>query len=275
MEIDRHAFNKKEKKILKSEKIGQSLLELTKESNIHGLPNVFKKERIFFKVMWFIFFIVSLSFGIYLLTLCVIDYSKFDVVSQTDIFYEIPTQFPTVTFYNLKAQKTNYSLEQILISCTFDDQPCYASDFESDDNTYKFNGGKNSTNQQVPFKTSSIAGKETGLKIELFSGLPDDDYDYGELNKYDGYHVVVHNNTVDPRFHDGLDISPGFASNLVVSRTFSSKLPMPYNECILDTTSLESYDSKIYKHMLNSRNYTYRHVDCYDYCLGKLVDLKM
>ena len=143
-------------------------------------------------------------------------------------------------------------------------------DFEidTDEKVFKFNSGKNSLNQPIPFKTSALPGKESGLKLELFSGLPDEDLYLSEMNKYDGFHIVVHNNTVDPRFHDGLDVSPGFAFNLVASRAFTSKLPMPYNECILDPTSLESYDSKIYKYMLNSRNYTYRHVDCYDYCLG-------
>lgn len=141
-------------------------------------------------------------------------------MTQVDVVYEIPTQFPTVTFYNLKTQKTNYTLDQILISCSFDDEPCSSDDFEiTDDKSYKFNSGINRTKQPIEFKTSSIPGKESGLQIEVFIGLPDDDQPYGDYNRYDGLHVVVHNNTVDPRFHDGIDISPGFATNLIVSRS--------------------------------------------------------
>ena len=266
--IDTEQINEKSKET-KREKIKNNITELILSSTSHGLPSVFRTERIFFKIMWFIFFLISLSIGLWTIINSILDYTSYAVVTQTDIIYEIPTQFPTVTFYNLKTQKTNYTLEEILISCTFDDEPCYASDFETSENKiFKFNSGKNSSNQPIPFKTSALPGKESGLRLEIFAGLPKDDVPNGRFNRYDGFHVVVHNYKVDPRFHDGLDISPGFAFNLVASRAITSKLPMPYNECILDPTSLESHDSKIYKYMLNSRNYTYRHVDCYDYCLG-------
>ena len=265
--------NKKEsiKNKTKGEKIKHNLTELILSSTSHGLPSVFRTERIFFKIMWFIFFLISLSIGLWTIVSSILDFLNYDVVTQVDVIYEIPTQFPTVTFNNLKSQKTNYTLEQILIYCSYDEQPCNVNDFEiSDDKLiFKFNSGFNKTQQSIPFKTSSLPGKETGLRIELFIGLPDDDKPYGEFNKYDGLHVVVHNSTVDPRFHDGIDIAPGFATNLIVSRSYTYKLDLPYNDCIIDPTDETAHGSKIFKYMTQSRNYTYRHVDCYDYCLGQ------
>ena len=123
-------------------------------------------------------------------------------------------------------------------------------------------------NQPVDFLTSALAGKETGFRIEIFLGLIDDYEPRGIENKDDGLHVVVHNYTFDPRFHDGIDIAPGFATNLVVQRTFTNKLDMPYNDCIMDPDNPENHDSIIFKYMASNRSYSYRHVDCYDYCLG-------
>lgn len=261
--------NMKKKHETKSQKIKNKLISLIQDSTSHGLPNVFRTERLFFKIMWFTFFLISLAFGTWTIISSFIDFFNYDVVTQIDIVYEIPTQFPTVTFHNLKTLKSNYSLAEILISCTYDNENCTSDDFEQkDEKTFKFNSGKNRTNQQIDFKISAIPGKENGLQLELFAGLPDDEITYGVYNRYDGFHVVVHNNTVDPRFHDGIDIAPGFASNIVLSRSLSYKLDSPYNECIIDPTDSTAHDSKIFKYMINSRNYTYRHVDCYDYCLG-------
>lgn len=253
----------------KIEKIKTNLTELILSSTSHGIPSVFRTERTFFKIMWFIFFLVSLAIGIWTIVNSLLDFLNFDVVTQVDVIYEIPTLFPTVTFYNLKTLKSNFTLDQILLFCSYDAEPCSANDFEvSEDKIYKFNSGLNKSKQAIPFKTSALPGKETGLQIELFIGLPDDDQPFGDYNKYDGLHVAVHNNTVDPRFHDGIDIAPGFSTNLIVSRSYTYKLDMPYNDCIIDTSRFQSFDSKIFKHMLNTRNYAYRHVDCYDYCLG-------
>lgn len=252
----------------KLKKIADIVVELILASTSHGLPSVFRTERKAIKVMWFICWLIFLTLGVYTVINGVLDYLQWNVITQIDIKYEIPTPFPTVTFTPLKKQKTNYTLDEILISCYFDEIQCNESDFRQIGKSFNFNSGFDQDNKPVEFLTSALAGKETGFRIELFIGLIDDYIPEGIENKYDGLHVVVHNYTVDPRFHDGIDIAPGFATNLVVQRSYSYKLDAPYNDCIINVTDALSHDSSVFKFMVSNLNYSYRHVECYDYCLG-------
>ena len=40
---------------------------------------------------------------------CALDYLNYEVVTYIDVINESPTLFPTITFFNLKRSKTNYS----------------------------------------------------------------------------------------------------------------------------------------------------------------------
>ena len=252
----------------KLKKIANVLVELIMASTSHGLPSFFRTERIAIKVMWFIAWLIFLTLGIYTVVNGVLDYFQWGITTQIGILYEIPTPFPTITFKPLKRQRTEYTLDEIIINCVFDEIPCNLSNFRQIEESFTYNSGLDQASNPVDFLTSALAGKETGFRIELFTGLIDDYEPTGIRNQYDGLNVVVHNYTVDPRFHDGIDLAPGFATNLVVSRTFAYKLERPYNDCILNVSDVLSHDSMLYQFMLNSRNYTYRHVECYDYCLG-------
>ena len=108
----------------KLKKIKNKLVDLILASTSHGLPSVFRAERLAIKVMWFIFWLIFLTLGVYAVVSGVLNYLQWNVITQIDINYEIPTQFPTITFYPLTVQKTNYTLDDILISCYFDEEPC-------------------------------------------------------------------------------------------------------------------------------------------------------
>ena len=90
----------------------------------------------------------------------------------------------------------------------------------------------------------------------------------------DGLRVIVHNHSVDPGYYSGgtkagFTLSPGLSHEVAVKRTFSSKLGLPYNDCIKNVSNIESFDSDLYRFMLTSTNYSYRQVDCFDYCMGR------
>jgi hypothetical protein len=93
---------------------------------------------------------------------------------------------------------------------------------------------------------------------------------------FDGLRVIVHNHSVDPGYYSGgtkagFTLSPGFNHEIIIKRTFSSKLGWPYNHCIKNVISLESFDSELYRFMLTKTNYSYRQVDCFDYWYAKAV----
>ena len=69
----------------------------------------------------------------------------------------------------------------------------------------------------------------------------------------------------------GFNVAPGFLNEISVTRTFINKLGLPYNNCLKDVKSIDSFDSDIFKNMIHSTNYSYRQTDCIDYCLGREI----
>lgn len=52
-------------------------------------------------------------------------------------------------------------------------------------------------------------------------------------------------------------------------RVFTYKLGEPYNNCKKDLTSLDSFNSDLYKFMISESKYGYRQKDCFDNCIGR------
>lgn len=265
------------KKLRKTEKMRNNVRNLVINSTIHGLPNLFKTERPLFKFMWLIFFLISASFGLFMVITNVFDYLEFEVVTKYQIINESPMIFPTITFYNLNKLQTNYSLDDIFIFCSFNDEDCYPKDFEIKEDSYKtvyqFNTGRNSSHYSVGLKRQSMAGSINGLKIALFAGLPRESTE----NRYyqsNGFHVTIHNSSVDPEYvegfsHSGIKIPVGFRTYLIADRVFINKLEYPYNECLKDLSKIDSFDSNVFRFMINSTQYSYRQKDCFDYCIAQ------
>ena len=94
-----------ELKIKNAKKKSRELILL---STSHGLSNVFRSKRISMKVMWFFLFTASSSFGVSMVIRSIFQYLQFEVVTKIDIINESPTEFPTITFFNLKHSKCSY-----------------------------------------------------------------------------------------------------------------------------------------------------------------------
>ena len=243
-------------------------------SSSTSFPNITRTKKSCIKAMWLSFYFFCLIVCGIMMTDGVYEYLNYDVVTEIEVVYEMPTQFPTVTFFNLKNPKANYSLENILISCYFNDDKCSANDFDYKIDSlgyvsYSFNKKK--------LKQSTTAGKINGLQAELFTGLFDDmdisDETIARYFRSDGFQIIVHNYSMDPRYYagipfDGVEISPGFSTNLIVNRIFTYKLEEPHNDCKKNLDKIDSFDSHIYRLMINTRNYSYRQKDCFDYCVS-------
>jgi hypothetical protein len=62
---------------------------------------------------------------------------------------------------------------------------------------------------------------------------------------------------------------PGYLTNLVIKRVFNHKLGHPYSNCLEDVSLIDSYDSDLYRFILNNTKYAYRQKDCFNYCFGR------
>ena len=74
----------------KISRIKKKFKEMLMDSTIHALPNIFKTDRILFKIMWFCFFLTTFAFSIQLITKSINDYLKYETITQIDINSEQP-----------------------------------------------------------------------------------------------------------------------------------------------------------------------------------------
>lgn len=209
--------------------------------------------------MWISFFILSTSASIHLIYMSFLDYYRFDVITDINVINENPSIFPTITICNLQPRTSlMFTIDQILIDCTYDRNTCNSSDFDMFNDPYygicyRFNGRIDSIRKVFR------PGKANGFQVKLFTGLliP------GEL--LSGLHLNVHNISVKPTYNEGIDIPTGLRTNLIVNRIFSNKLEFPYDNCKSNVESNSEYDTLLYM-LIKGLNQTYRQKDCFDMC---------
>ena len=81
----------------------QQILEISKklahETTVYGLARIIKAKTIFMKMTWLIMTVISLSFGIYVITQTIVDYKMYAVLTLTKrIVPDSPILIPSVIF---------------------------------------------------------------------------------------------------------------------------------------------------------------------------------
>ena len=162
-------------------------------------------------------------------------------------------------------QKLLTPLDNIIISCLYNAQPCDKNDWTLFiDPQFGFCYQFNTDKEKI--KRSFQTGKYNGLMLELYVGLPDHK---DTLSISTGAHVFINDNSIKPLIGQGLSIAPGTYSNLVLGRTTNKQMPQPYSECQSNLDSIDSFDSEYYRKVFKS-NLTYRQIDCfYAYILSE------
>ncbi len=233
--------------------------------------------------MWLSFFIVCIVISIYLITKDINQYLEYEVVTQIDIINEYPMQFPTISFqFDRGDLKANYSIEENIINLIYSNsrRKNISDEFEklnsdSFGNYYKFNSGKNMLNQSVPFKIQTTSGESAGLDIEIFIGRPNEFiFPFDSLGFHISYFAIyVHNNTINSieSIDNPIKLSPGFKTDLIISKVYTDRLPLPYNDCIDDLNELKTYDSLLVKYILTKTKSIYRQKDCLNLCKMQYV----
>ncbi len=60
------------------------------------------------------------------------------------------------------------------------------------------------------------------------------------------------------------------STNIIIKRSFTEKLGTPYSNCVADLTTINSYDSELYR-LIFASNYSYRQQDCIDLCFNEQI----
>jgi len=273
----------------KIKRIKKKLKEMIIDSSSHGIPHIFRTKRKLFKIMWTIFFIICISFGIKIIVTNLLSYLEYDVITNIELVYEQPIQFPTISFqFNFGNSKANYSLEDNVFKLVYNQQlkKNIASEFEQLTDKrgkvfYKFNSGKNKTGNSIQMKNQTIVGNAGSMRAEIFIGKPDE-FTANENEENDSFFsIYVHNSSINAveSTDAPIKLAPGFSTNLKITRVVTDRLGEPYNNCVDDLESLRSSDSPLVQHILTKTTSSYRQKDCFNLCLGQYIkdkcDLKL
>jgi hypothetical protein len=161
---------------------------------------------------------------------------------------------------------------QFILSCFFAGEECTENDFYwyydlYYGNCYRFNAGKLQNGSAVPLKTTSKPGLIDGLQIEMYLGIPNITNSFAFAY---GAHIIVHNNTIEPTIYQGIEVSAGTFYDVTVSMEIVDKLPVPYNDCYDELTTMDAYDSDLYRAIINA-SLTYQQSTCFSVCYQKYL----
>ncbi|CAF0708693.1 unnamed protein product [Brachionus calyciflorus] len=177
---------------------------------------------------------------------------------------------------SLDKKLVGFTIDDMLLSCLFNDKPCDSQDFilfyDFDYvNCYTFNSGYDQNGTKIPIKKINEAGTDRSLKLELYLGL--DRFNLTKFVTNNGVKIVVHNQSVTPIISsDGIDITTGFQNNIGITKSFRYGLPWPYSSCIKNTKSIDGHESFYYKAFFTSLNMTsYRQKTCLKLCLQDFI----
>jgi hypothetical protein len=69
-------------------------------STAYGLPNLVKSKRLFQKLMWLFFIILSASASFWIVFNSISNYFNFEYITVIRSVYEQPSKFPTISICN-------------------------------------------------------------------------------------------------------------------------------------------------------------------------------
>jgi hypothetical protein len=251
---------------LKQKKIIEKSIEIALDSSSHGIPNMFRNEKTCLKLMWIMLFLTGTSMGIYTCVNSIFSYFNYEVVTSINVINEIPTEFPAITFFIQRNNKVKISLNKLINECKFNTLSCNVTEnyFKTNRDKYGF--------ISYTFKNENafLGGKFFALSVSL--NLENITFDNGSI--YDGIRLIIHNSSYDSNYYtgaspNGFNLETGFKYEISIKKIFTYKLGQPYNNCLKDVESRDSFDSDLYRYILKSTNYSYRQEDCFMYYVGR------
>ena len=166
--------------------------------------------------------------------------------------------------------RLGYSIDEMLIKCTFNGIKCSNDDFRriflyDYGNCYQFNSNKDANESVAPIKNAYEPGFRNGLYLELL--IYEGYYSYS-FQPETGAILFAHNQTSRPMNSPGIKLKTNIMTSIGLSKQFSQKQPYPSSDC----RDLESASfNRLFYDLLLASNYTYKQKDCYDLCLQSII----
>ncbi len=86
-----------------------------------------------------------------------------------------------------------------------------------------------------------------------------------------GFNIFISNEKIDSTISEGINISPGFSTKIILNKFKIKKQPKPYSECTDNLLTPDSYDSINYK-MTFQKTQIYHYTNCLKVCFFRLIE---
>ena len=286
----------------------QEIKNLLKYRLYNSLAQVILKiiltPHLILKLFLLSFVIFSTTLTSYLVIESILAYFEYGVTTMlrvtTRTVYERPTLYPKVTFCNWNEFQTEYAFNQteleswdgaystdderkklghdlndILISCSFNDHLCTPQDFTWSYNvewSNRFNNFGNcytfdSDGGNVDPRKTDLPGFEYDLRLELYVNIYEE-LIYVEKQTY-GFSAMIHigySNLSTYHYGSGTSVSAGSITNIVVDREFKTILPEPYSNCKIDSNAPKFIQGLDLYNLIVQSNYEYTQQLCFYQC---------
>jgi len=236
--------------------------EIISSSSLAYLISPIRSKRLLIKLVWIVFLIGFLFASIYYVVLNVLDYLQYETTTSIYEVNEQEAEFPTVSFCSEEDSDFDFKL----LYFTFKNEDLkneWQNHFESyTDATYgkcyRFNSGKNMSNQTIPIKRT-ISGLNEGFWLNLYYNSTIDEV---TLVMY------IHNHTQMPTtiYNKARFIQPGSFNYFNIKRIYDQKLELPYNNCYKNVSKSEYHNQTIIDYLNNEKKREYTQKECLYLC---------
>jgi hypothetical protein len=294
----------------KSDLIKSLVKEGLYNSLAQAIIKILQTSHFVLKVFLFVFVFSSSGFAAYMVIRAFGEFFSYQVITTSRTIYETPTLFPKITFCNVNKYTTQFaysvtlkkssdylndqdfndtykqslghSLNDILIFCQFNYKDCNISDFiwtydSTYGNCYTFNSGFHSNGSKVNLKQSGFVGSDYGLQLTFYINFYQELTSFNSNSKSDykgGFGALIridNSSYLTDHGSDGILISPGTQTDIIVYREFNSILPKPYSNCEIELDdSTFQLNSELIELIAKSK-YRYSQQLCFSQCLQKLL----
>ena len=247
-------------------KTNQNLKDKILKTSLDFFLKPIKSDRLVGKIFWLTFLILSLAGCVYFVVLAILDFLNYDTTTSIYQINEKESQFPTISFCSdndKNIKETNFEINITKFWFNYKDlkNECQ-NHFEIYNDTslgkcFRFNSGKNMSNQSIPIKYSKKSGYNDGLLLELYSNA--------SIN-FSQILIHIHNHTQTPlTIHNkGIWINSASETYFLINRIYDEKLDQPYNDCFKNVSEFP-FNKTIIDYM-KSIKYDYSQKECIILC---------
>ena len=121
-------MNSNQQSTIRRVKIKKNIHSIAAKSTIHGIPNLLNSDYRVMKLIWVVCFMLAFVYSSYISVNMIISFYNYDVSVTINYESDYFMDFPAIAFCDFKPMM-NRSVEQMVLSCTFNSEPCDFSYF--------------------------------------------------------------------------------------------------------------------------------------------------